>query len=179
MRILISIAIIFSLLSPNWLIGTDEELYGTPDVDYEFVGRIWNETPDEIKQTWPSEYLAYGVGLSSWEFNYMARVVQAESNGTYDWSDFEDKVHIAAVIFNRKDSRSFYNTISGVLDEPGQFSTTSGSFILTCIVFAIPIATAFLIKAEYDNFGIFVLVAISLAEFISVLLIIYFGSEED
>ena len=54
-----------------------------------------------------------------------------------------------------------------------------GSFILTCIVFAIPIATAFLIKAKYDNFGIFVLVAISLAEFISVLLIIYFGSEED
>lgn len=128
MRILISIAIIFSLLSPNWLIGTDEELYGTPDEDYEFVGRIWNETPDEIKQTWPSEYLAYGVGLSSWEFDYMARVVQAESNGTYDWSDFEDKVHIAAVIFNRKDSRSFYNTISGVLDEPGQFSTTSGGY---------------------------------------------------
>ena len=131
MRILISIAIIFSLLSPNWLIGTDEELYGTPDADYEFVGRIWNETPDEIKQTWPSEYLAYGVGLSSWEFNYMARVVQAESNGTYDWSDFEDKVLIAAVIFNRVEDSRFANTISGVLSEPGQFTTTSGGWCST------------------------------------------------
>ena len=61
----------------------------------------------------------------------MSRVIQAESDGTYDWSDFEDKVHIAAVIFNRKDSRSFYNTISGVLDEPGQFSTTSGGWCST------------------------------------------------
>lgn len=130
MRILISIAIIFSLGS-NWLIGTDEELYGTPDEDYEFIGRIWNETPDEIKQTWPMEYLAYGVGLSSEEFDYFSRVVQAESNGTYDYSDFEDKVLIAAVIFNRVEDSRFANTISGVLSEPGQFTTTSGGWCST------------------------------------------------
>lgn len=103
-------------------------LIGTPDEDYEFVGRVWESTPDEIKQEWPMEYLAYGVGMSSEEFDYFSRVVQAESNGTYDWSDFEDKVLIAAVIFNRVEDPRFYSSISGVLNEPGQFSTTSGGW---------------------------------------------------
>ena len=86
---------------------------------------------DEIRMTLPSEYIAYNCGMEPWEFEYMARVVQAESNGTYDWSDFEDKVLIAAVIFNRKADSRFYNSISGVLDEPGQFSTTSGGWCST------------------------------------------------
>ena len=103
-------------------------LIGTPNEDYEFVGRVWESTPDEIKQEWPMEYLAYGVGMSSEEFDYFSRVVQAESNGTYDWSDFEDKVLIAAVIFNRVEDPRFCNSISGVLNEPGQFSTTSGGW---------------------------------------------------
>lgn len=123
MKILTSILIIFSLFSYG--------LVGTPNEDYEFVARIWNETPDEIKQEWPMEYLAYGVGLSSEEFDYFSRVVQAESNGTYDYSDFEDKVLIAAVIFNRVADRRFPSTISGVLSEPGQFTTTSGGWCST------------------------------------------------
>ena len=86
---------------------------------------------DEIRMTLPSEYIAYNCGMEPWEFDYMARVIQAESNGTYDWSDFEDKVLIAAVIFNRKADSRFYNSISGVLDEPGQFSTTSGGWCST------------------------------------------------
>ena len=86
---------------------------------------------DEIRKTLPSEYIAYACGMEPWEFDYMARVIQAESNGTYDWSDFEDKVLIAAVIFNRKADSRFYNSISGVLDEPGQFSTTSGGWCST------------------------------------------------
>lgn len=86
---------------------------------------------DEIRMTLPSEYIAYNCGMEPWEFDYMARVVQAESNGTRDWSDFEDKVLIAAVIFNRKADSRFYNSISGVLDEPGQFSTTSGGWCST------------------------------------------------
>lgn len=127
----ITSVLMITIIFFNGLIGTDEELYGTPDEDYEFVGRIWNETPDEIKQTWPSEYLAYGVGMSSEEFDLMSRVIQAESNGTYDWSDFEDKVLIAAVIFNRVEDPRFYSSISGVLNEPGQFSTTSGGWCST------------------------------------------------
>ena len=86
---------------------------------------------DEIRMTLPSEYIAYNCGMEPWEFDYMARVIQAESNGTYDWSDFEDKVLIAAVILNRKADSRFYNSISGVLDEPGQFSTTSGGWCST------------------------------------------------
>ena len=86
---------------------------------------------DEIRMTMPYEYIAYNCGMEPWEFDYFSRVVQAESNGTYDWSDFEDKVLIAAVIFNRKADSRFYNSISGVLDEPGQFSTTSGGWCST------------------------------------------------
>lgn len=93
---------------------------------------VWESCrSDDIRKTLPSEYIAYACGMEPWEFDYMARVIQAESNGTYDWSDFEDKVLIAAVIFNRKADSRFYNSISGVLDEPGQFTTTSGGWCST------------------------------------------------
>ena len=108
-----------------------EGLIGTQDPYYDFVEAMWDSTPDEIKQTWDPEYLAWGCGMSTEEFEYMARVIQAESNGSRDYSDFEDKVLIAAVIFNRVESSSFANSITGVLDEPGQFSTTSGGWCST------------------------------------------------
>lgn len=122
MKILVSILIMTRLLFGY--VG----LIGTPDEEYNYISRIWDSTDDEIKKTWPERYLAYGCGMSTYEFSYFARVVQAESNGTTDWSDFEDKVLIAAVIFNRVESPSFRNTIGGVLDEPGQFSTTSNGW---------------------------------------------------
>ena len=108
-----------------------EGLIGTQDPYYDFVGAMWDSTPDEIKQTWDPEYLAWGCGMSTEEFEYMARVVQAESNGTRDYSDFEDKTLIAAVIFNRVYDSRFANSITGVLNEPGQFTTTSGGYCST------------------------------------------------
>jgi len=55
---------------------------------------------------------------------YMAQVVEAESNRIP--GDIEARVYIAAVILNRVRSPYFRNTVRGVLDEPGQFTTTSG-----------------------------------------------------
>lgn len=89
---------------------------------------VWDSCNDDIRKTLPSEYLAYACAIEPWEFEYMAQVIYAESNRSTDWSDFEDQVLIACVILNRVESTSFRNTISGVLDEPGQFSTTSNGY---------------------------------------------------
>ena len=88
--------------------------------------RVWSQTTDEVRQELPIEYQAAACGMTTNEFEFMARVVQAESDGSYDWSDLEDKILIAAVILNRVQSGSFRNSIEGVLTEPGQFSTVSG-----------------------------------------------------
>lgn len=89
---------------------------------------MWNNASDDERKEFPIAVQAHACGLTETEFEYMARVIQAESNGTYDWSDFEDKVLIACVIFNRVESSQFPNTIQGVLDQSGQFSTTSGGW---------------------------------------------------
>lgn len=88
--------------------------------------QAWFNSTDEIRQTLPLEYQAYACGMTAEEFEFMARVIQAESDGTYDWSDLEDKILIAAVILNRVEDSRFNNTISSVLTESGQFSTVSG-----------------------------------------------------
>ena len=90
--------------------------------------QAWFNSTDEIRQTLPLEYQAYACGMTAEEFEFLARVIQAESNGTYDWSDFEDKVLIACVILNRVEDSRFNNTISSVLTESGQFSTVSGGW---------------------------------------------------
>lgn len=81
--------------------------------------------------TLPSEYIAYNCGMEPWEYDYISSVIQAESNGSRDYSDFEDKVLIAAVILNRVRSGQFPNSISGVLDQSGQFTTTSNGYCST------------------------------------------------
>lgn len=100
----------------------------TQDEKEAIMARAWQESSDEIRQELPLEYQAYACGMTEYEFEFMARVIQAESNGTYDWSDFEDKVLIACVILNRVESSSFNNTIASVLTESGQFSTVSGGY---------------------------------------------------
>ena len=89
---------------------------------------MWNNTDDEVRKTFPIAVQAHACGMTDEEFEFMARVIQAESNGTYDWSDFEDKVLIACVILNRVEDSRFNNTISSVLTESGQFSTVSGGY---------------------------------------------------
>ena len=87
----------------------------------ERIDFIWNSIPDEFRMELP-EYQAYEVGLSYDDYIYMAQVVEAESDRT---DSLDGKILIAAVIFNRVTNPNFASSVRSVLDEPGQFSTTS------------------------------------------------------
>ena len=58
------------------------------------------------------------------ELEYFAQVVEAESDKHYGCT--EGKVYIACCIWDRVNSSYFPNTVRRVLDDPGQFTTTSG-----------------------------------------------------
>lgn len=56
------------------------------------------------------------VGLSVSEFKTMTSVINHEAGTKMD-----DKILVAAVIWNRKKCKQFNNSIKGVITEPGQF----------------------------------------------------------
>lgn len=89
---------------------------------------MWNNTNDDVRKNFPIAVQANACGMTPEEFEFLARVVQAESNGTTDWSDFEDKVLIACVILNRVNDSRFNNSITSVLTQSGQFSTVSNGW---------------------------------------------------
>ena len=89
---------------------------------------VWNNASDDIRKTLPLEIQAHACGMTSTEFEYMARVIEAESDRT---DSMDGKIHIASVILNRVSSDLFPDTIQGVLDEANQFSTTSGGWCYT------------------------------------------------
>ena len=60
-------------------------------------------------------------GISDSDFEFFARVVQAEDCG--DENDYENQIAIAQVIWNRVDSPNFPDSVREVLTESGQFST--------------------------------------------------------
>lgn len=88
----------------------------------------WNSCGDDVRMELPIEYQAAACGMTPYEFEYLARTVEAESDRT---DSLEGKVHIAAVILNRRDSSLFPNSITGVLDQSGQFETTYGGWCST------------------------------------------------
>ena len=63
------------------------------------------------------------VDLEESEFEYMAQVIEAESDRA-DGCTY-GKVLIGSTVWNRMHSSKFKNSIRGVLDENGQFTTTS------------------------------------------------------
>lgn len=65
------------------------------------------------------------------------------------------------------------------MEELNKVVRAIGSFILTCIVFAVPITTAFILHTKSMNFFGFVLLIVSIFEFIFVLGHFYISSEED
>lgn len=89
---------------------------------------VWFNSTDEIRKTLPIEYQAYACGMTVHEFEYLARTIEAESDRT---DSLDGKIHICAVILNRVASDRFPNTIQGVLDQDGQFTTTSGGWCST------------------------------------------------
>lgn len=87
-----------------------------------FIGLLWDNTPPDQRQYLPPEVIAYECDIELNEFIYMAQVIEAESDRTAETTP--GKIAIAAVILNRVSSEEFPDTITGVLNQPGQFSTT-------------------------------------------------------
>ena len=100
----------------------------TQDEKEAIMARAWQESSDEIRQELPLEYQAYACGMTAHEFEYLARTIEAESDRT---DSLDGKIHICAVILNRVASDRFPDTIQGVLDQDGQFTTTSGGWCST------------------------------------------------
>ena len=84
--------------------------------------RIWNSMSDEQRYEASIELKARAVGLSVEEFRFFSSVVEAESDRG---SGMEGRILIALTIYNRQESESFPDTISGVLNQSGQFSVVS------------------------------------------------------
>lgn len=97
----------------------------------DIYGIIWASCNDDVRKQLSIPIQANACNMTETEFEYLARVVQAESDGSTDWSDLEDKILIACVVLNRVESSRFPNTIQGVLDQSGQFTTTSGGWCST------------------------------------------------
>jgi hypothetical protein len=87
---------------------------------------LWGNLPTEVKADPSLIGMSYTdfVQLDEDEFEYMAQVIEAESDRKSGCTD--GKCHISATIWNRKASKSFPDSIRGVLNEAGQFTTTSG-----------------------------------------------------
>ena len=83
---------------------------------------LWVSLPDETKAELTTEQRAEIVGLSVEDFDTVARVTEAESDRT---DNFEAKVMIAEVIWNRVRSKSFPNTAIKVVSQSGQFQVYS------------------------------------------------------
>lgn len=112
-RTILSLILILNIYMP-WHHATD---------DY-----IWQYGTMEQRSELSIEYLADKAGLTPTEFEYFARVIEAESDRS---SSMDGRIAISAVIWNRVNSSSFPNTVCGVLDQSGQFSTTSGGWCYT------------------------------------------------
>lgn len=113
--IITAIVVIMALFLTGYTVVADEVEYNT------YIDHIWWSCTDEQRKQLPIEYQAYICGMSTYEFEYLARCVEAESDRS---SNIEGKIMIAATILNRRTDSRFPGSISGVLDQPGQFETT-------------------------------------------------------
>lgn len=79
-----------------------------------------------VKATYQDPYER--AGISEEEFYFISSVVEAESDRS---ESLEGRILIAEVILNRVNSPSFPDTISGVLNQSGQFSTVVNGHSIT------------------------------------------------
>lgn len=90
---------------------------------YEYA---WNHMTEDEQYNASLDIQAWSVGLDVTEFEFCARVVQAECDGTTDYN--EGKLYVAACIWARYYSSNWPSTITGVLSQSGQFTTVSGGW---------------------------------------------------
>ena len=79
-----------------------------------------------VKSTYQEPYER--AGISEEEFYFISSVVEAESDRS---ESLEGRILIAEVILNRVESDLFPDTISGVLNQSGQFSTVVNGHSIT------------------------------------------------
>ena len=96
--------------------------FGTETPDDWARDRAWNNMTDEQRYEASTDMKARAVGLTEEEFIFFSSAVEAESDRG---SNNEGRVLIALTIYNRQRSSSFPDTISGVLNQNGQFSVVS------------------------------------------------------
>jgi spore germination cell wall hydrolase CwlJ-like protein len=83
------------------------------------MDRVWYSMSEEQRATAPVELKAQAVGLTVDEFILFSKTVEAESNRSSD--DLIGRTLIALTIYNRVESPSFPDTITGVITDSGQF----------------------------------------------------------
>ena len=77
------------------------------------------------------EQRAEQAGMTVDDFTFISSVVEAESNRQSDEEAMLGRVYISLVILNRVNDNRFPDTISGVLNQSGQFSTVRNSRSVT------------------------------------------------
>lgn len=87
--------------------------------------KIWNAMTDEQRYESSVELKARAVGLTVDEFVFFSSVVEAESDRGYSDDSQKGRVLIALTIYNRMLSGDFPDSITGVLNQSGQFSVVS------------------------------------------------------
>lgn len=96
--------------------------FGTETPDDWARDRAWNGMTEEQRYEASTDMKARAVGLTEEEFIFFSSAVEAESDRG---SNNEGRVLIALTIYNRQRASSFPDTISGVLNQSGQFSVVS------------------------------------------------------
>ena len=94
------------------------------DIIYMILWLLFFQMTPEQKINIPENKLAIMVNLDVDEFNYFAQVVEAESDRSEGCT--EGKIYVAACIWDRINASIWPDTVRGVLDQSGQFTTTSG-----------------------------------------------------
>lgn len=84
--------------------------------------RIWNSMTDEQRYEASTELKARAVGLTEEEFIFFSSAVEAESDRGYSDESQENRTLIALTIYNRMLDEDWPDTISGVLNQAGQFT---------------------------------------------------------
>ena len=87
--------------------------------------RAWNSMTDEQRYEASIELKARSVGMTAEEFIFMSSVVEAESDRGYSDESQENRVLIALTIYNRMYSEDWPDTVTGVLNQSGQFSVVA------------------------------------------------------
>lgn len=77
-------------------------------------------------ESWSIERRAEEAGMTVDDFVFISSVTEAESNRRSDEEAMLGRTYISLVILNRVNDDRFPSTISGVLNQSGQFSTVRG-----------------------------------------------------